>query len=62
MALQIPGNLLVCESGIHSRAEIEEFEKLGMHSFLIGESLMTAENIGEKLKELTGVRKTSAAS
>ena len=61
MALQIPENLLVCESGIHSRVEIEEFEKLGMHSFLIGESLMTAENIGEKLKELTGARKTSAA-
>ena len=62
MALQVPGNLLVCESGIHSRTEIEEFEELGAHSFLIGESLMTADNIGEKLKELTGVRKTSAAS
>ena len=62
MALQVPGNLIVCESGIHSRTEIEEFEERGAHSFLIGESLMIAENIGEKLKELTGVRKTSAAS
>ncbi len=62
MALQIPGNTLVCESGIHSRKEIEEFEERGAHSFLIGESLMTAENIGEKLKEFTGDRKTSAAS
>ncbi len=61
MALQIPGNTLVCESGIHSRKEIEEFEERGAHSFLIGESLMTAENIGEKLKEFTGDRKTSAA-
>ena len=62
MALQIPGNTLVCESGIHSRKEIEEFEERGAHSFLIGESLMTAENIGEKLKEFTGDRKTSAAN
>ena len=62
MALQIPGNLLVCESGIHSRTEIEEFEERGAHSFLIGESLMTAKNIGEKLKELTGARKVSSAN
>ena len=61
MALQIPGNTLVCESGINSRKEIEEFEERGAHSFLIGESLMTAEDIGEKLKEFTGGRKTSAA-
>ena len=62
MALQIPGNTLVCESGIQSRKEIEEFEERGAHSFLIGESLMTADNIGEKLKEFTGDRKTSAAN
>ena len=46
--------LLVCESGIHTRAQIEEFEKLGMHAFLIGESLMKAPNISEKLQEFTG--------
>ena len=62
MALQVSGNLLICESGIHARKEIEEFEELGVHSFLIGESLMTAENIGKKLKELIGDRKTSTAS
>jgi indole-3-glycerol phosphate synthase len=46
--------LLVCESGIHNRAQIEEFERLGMHAFLIGESLMKAPNISEKLQEFTG--------
>ncbi len=46
--------LLVCESGIHSRAQIEEFEGLGMHAFLIGESLMKAPNISDKLQEFTG--------
>jgi indole-3-glycerol phosphate synthase len=54
MALQEPGNTLVCESGIHSREEIKEFEKLGAHAFLIGESLMVSENIPKKIKELIG--------
>ena len=54
MALEEPGNTLVCESGISGREEIEEFEKLGAHAFLIGESLMTSNNIPEKLQELLG--------
>ncbi len=54
MALQEAGNTLVCESGISGREEIEEFEKLGAHAFLIGESLMTAKSIPEKLKMLLG--------
>ncbi|MBT3513906.1 MAG: indole-3-glycerol phosphate synthase TrpC [Nitrospina sp.] len=62
MALQIPDNLLVCESGIRSRSDIEEFQNLGAHSFLIGESLMTAENIGNKLREFTGDRKISTTN
>ena len=53
MALQEPGNTLVCESGISGREEIEEFEKLGAHAFLIGESLITSKNIPEKLRELS---------
>ena len=62
IALQVPDKLMVCESGIHSRDEIEEFEKLGAHSFLIGESLMTAKNIGDKLREFTGARKVSTTN
>jgi indole-3-glycerol phosphate synthase len=54
MALQEKGKVLVCESGIHGREEIEEFEGLGVHAFLIGESLMTAEDIPGKLQELLG--------
>jgi indole-3-glycerol phosphate synthase len=53
--------LLVCESGIHSRAQIEEFEGLGMHAFLIGESLMKAPNISDKLREFKGHGKTQPA-
>ena len=53
--------VLVCESGIHSRTQIEEFEKLGMHAFLIGESLMKATNISDKLQEFVGHGKTQTA-
>jgi len=54
MALQEKDKVLVCESGINGRNEIEEFEELGVDAFLIGESLMTSQNIPEKLKELLG--------
>lgn len=57
MGKMVPGNVLVCESGIHGPGEIGEFEGLGAHAFLIGESLVTAENIPEKLTELVGKRK-----
>ncbi len=53
--------LLVCESGIDSRAQIEEFKGLGMHAFLIGESLMKAHSISDKLQEFTGHGKTQPA-
>ena len=54
MALQEKNKVLVCESGINGRNEIEEFEALGVNAFLIGESLMTSQYIPEKLKELLG--------
>lgn len=42
----------VCESGIDSLEQIRRVEKLGVHVFLIGESLMRAPAPGEKLREL----------
>jgi indole-3-glycerol phosphate synthase len=47
-----PGILVVCESGIDSPEQIEKFERLGVHAFLIGEALMRAPKPGEKLREL----------
>lgn len=47
-----PGITVVCESGIDSRQQIERFEKLGVHVFLVGEALMRAPAPGAKLKEL----------
>ena len=51
----IPGNrIVVSESGINTREDIETLMKAGIHSFLVGEALMRAEDIGRKLGELLG--------
>jgi len=42
----------VCESGIDSVEQIRHIEKLGIHVFLVGESLMRAAEPGKKLLEL----------
>jgi indole-3-glycerol phosphate synthase len=56
MATQVPDTLMVCESGIHTSQEIQALEELGAHAFLIGESLMKADNIADKLSELVGAK------
>lgn len=51
----IPGNrIVVSESGINTREDIETLMKAGIHSFLVGEALMRTEDIGRKLRELVG--------
>ena len=37
---------LVCESGIHTRTDIERMESQGVYAFLVGESLMKQADIG----------------
>ena len=55
IALHIPpDNIIISESGIHTRDDIELLMNAGIHAFLIGESLMCSQNIGLKLKELRG--------
>ena len=46
------GRLLVAESGINSRADIQRLQADGAKVFLIGESLMRETDIGAKLQEL----------
>lgn len=46
--------LLVAESGINTRADIERLTADGAGAFLIGEALMREENIGKKMQELLG--------
>lgn len=46
--------IVVAESGIAARSDIESLMQAGIHSFLIGEALMKAPDIGKKLRELIG--------
>jgi indole-3-glycerol phosphate synthase len=55
LKLQIPaGKTVIAESAIKSRADIEYLTKAGINAFLIGEALVTAEDIGKKLREFLG--------
>ena len=52
---QIPADkIVVAESGISQRADIESLIQAGIYVFLIGEALITAPDIGEKLRALKG--------
>ena len=46
--------LLVAESGIHTRADVERLAKCGAQAILVGESLMKHADIGAKTRELLG--------
>jgi indole-3-glycerol phosphate synthase len=46
--------LLVTESGIHTRADVERLAKCGARAVLVGESLMKHADIGAKVHELLG--------
>jgi len=46
--------LLVAESGIHTRADVERLAKCGARVILVGESLMKGGDIRAKVKELIG--------
>lgn len=53
LAASVPADrIIVSESGIRSRSDIETLTKAGIHAFLIGETLMTSDDMGKKLQEL----------
>lgn len=55
LARLVPADvLLVAESGIHGRREIEELAAAGANAFLVGGSLLSSKDPGGKLRELTG--------
>jgi indole-3-glycerol phosphate synthase len=56
-ATRHPPPLLVAESGIHTRADVERLAKCGAQAILVGESLMKHADIGAKVHELLGGRR-----
>jgi indole-3-glycerol phosphate synthase len=46
--------LLVAESGIHTRADVERLQQCGADAILVGESLMRGGDIRAKIRELIG--------
>ena len=49
-----PDRLLVTESGILKREDVQRMRAAGVHAFLVGEAFMRAEEPGEALAELFG--------
>lgn len=54
MPLIPKGKIVVAESGIQSRQDIQILMQAGIQAFLVGEILMAAGDIGKKLRELKG--------
>ena len=47
-----PDRVVITESGIHTREQISIMRKNNVNAFLVGEAFMSAEDPGEKIKEL----------
>jgi len=50
--LVLPDRIVVSESGIKDRSDIEKMSLLGVNAVLVGEYLMSAHNIATRMKEL----------
>jgi indole-3-glycerol phosphate synthase len=50
-----PEVTLVAASGLKAVAELERYQRAGIHAFLIGETLVTAPDPGAKLREFVGL-------
>jgi indole-3-glycerol phosphate synthase len=46
--------VLVAESGIHTRADVERVARCGARAILVGESLMRHADLAAKVRELLG--------
>lgn len=58
LTAQIPDEVtLVAESGIKSRAHVEQMARSGAHAILVGEALVQSDDIGAKVRELSEVER-----
>ena len=60
LAKRIPaGKVIVSESGIQKRDDVDRLVEAGIHAMLVGESLIRAENMSLKIQELLGQSPTT---
>ena len=53
---EIPSDVLVVgESGIHTREHVLQLQSAGVHAILVGESLMRADDIESRVREILGL-------
>jgi indole-3-glycerol phosphate synthase len=58
MASRVPtGPLLVAESGIHTRADVEVMAHAGADAILVGESVIVQQDRAGAVRQLCGVKK-----
>ncbi len=56
LAAQVPDDVvLVAESGIKGRADLKKMAQAGAHAVLVGEALVQADDIGTKVREMSGI-------
>lgn len=49
------GKVIVSESGIYTRADVESLREAGVNAILVGESLMRSPDIGKQVRQLIGI-------
>jgi indole-3-glycerol phosphate synthase len=53
-AIVPPGRLLVCESGLRTRSDLDRMNRVGAHCFLVGEALMAQRDVTAATRALLG--------
>ena len=48
------GKVIVSESGIHQPAHLKQLAKCGVNAVLVGEALVTSDDVAGKVRELAG--------
>ena len=57
-----PDIAVVAESGIFNASDVERLEKANVDAILVGEALVTSDDIGAKVRELSGANQEEIAS